>query len=1461
MLKRHLSLERTTFISITALILVLIVLSPFFQLEPGQTIALDLVMMGSWVFVVTETRMAALNGTLHNAVFGTLVSVILATLCFASLYPTVEDAWVVFLILPFTTAMIIGVRWILPTGILSIIGYLGVMALQTPPTTNPLNYLVSPAIIFTLSLFARIFAANVKQRESQLRESEIRFQRMADHAQDIIFRFRFQPTLGVEYVSASCTEIAGYTAAEFYVDPKIVLKQIHPEDLALLESTFRAERMRRVPIVFRWKHKDGRTIWLEERSVPIYDRRGDLVAVEGIVRDATRSKQIEIALQSKINALQNLSRIEQSISSELSLTDQIDLLLDHTLEHLHTDFAAVSLIDPTTHVLNPIALKDLGNPEKSKSDSIHLGQGAAGWIAENGNPLAILDVAKDARWNSSAASSPTEFVSYLGAPLQIKNRVMGVIDVMTRAPREFTPEEIDFLTALAARASIAIQNARLLEETQQRAMELQVLRQASLSLNSSLDLTEVLNAILENTMRIATEAQNTHIYLYQDNQLIFGASLWSDGRKGQQWSEPRENGLTYTVARQGEMIVVPDMPRHPLFENTNYSNGAILGLPLKVENQVVGVMNVAFARSRTFNPSELRVLELLGDQAATAISNARLHQTIQDSEERYRSLLENTPIGIYRVTPGFNGKFLMANPTLIKMFGFESLEELQQINVSDLYFDPAGRNKFSDLLLEKGAISDYEQRLKKKDGTPIWVLVTARAIYRDNQPVYFDCTSMDITARKNESIARAQAEESLHQRTRELEALLQVASSAANLDMETVITDVATRARDLLKATEATVFLMDEKDNLLRPIVALGDYRAERLALTLKPGEGIVGWVAQHRQAVVINHGVEDSRIKHVPGTPEEDESLMLAPMLRGDQLLGIILLNRLPATGFTQSELDLLIGMAAQTSAAVANARLFEETRRSALEQRIVSEISRALNASLDVVETFPLVVKGIRALADCDRISLALLDPDNQYFTMVMLDEPRPELSQGTRLPISATACANDVLAGVEHITPDLGTEANFPGERALYEAGYRSRVNLPLIAGERSKGALNLVSRRPAAFSYARLGPLQQIANTIAIALENVKLFRAELTRREELGALYSLSRQLSDINHSETILRLVTQHVVQTVHVTFSRILLIENGEFVVRAAYPIRLLDHDLMVNQHNRLAHSALCQQVLDDGAAMTIHAGDPRVTESERLTLFLNVVQTVCLIPLQMGDLAIGIMMLGEERSEEREPFTSEKIRLARNIGDQAASALHRVDLFDELEGAYLQTVLALANAVDAKDSDTNVHSQRLSTWALGIGKKLGMSPRALEDLRYGAILHDIGKIGVPDAVLKKPAELSLEEWTKMHQHPVIGARIIEPLPRLAGAAAIVRHHHERYDGTGYPDGLAGDAIPIGARVLTVVDSYGAIIDKRVYKDGWAHEQAIAELKRCAGTQFDPRIVELFLEILSEQTTLGSAK
>ncbi len=188
-----------------------------------------------------------------------------------------------------------------------------------------------------------------------------------------------------------------------------------------------------------------------------------------------------------------------------------------------------------------------------------------------------------------------------------------------------------------------------------------------------------------------------------------------------------------------------------------------------------------------------------------------------------------------------------------------------------------------------------------------------------------------------------------------------------------------------------------------------------------------------------------------------------------------------------------------------------------------------------------------------------------------------------------------------------------------------------------------------------------------------------------------------------------------------------------------------------------------------------------------------------------------------------------------------------------EEIESSYRITLKALVQALETRDFETHGHSERVVTFSLRLGHELGLDKDALRDLELGALLHDIGKIGVPDAILRKPAKLTAEEWDKMKLHPIHGQQILRNIKFLEGAAKVVSQHHEQWDGSGYPYGLRGEDIDIGARIFAVVDAFDAMISDRVYRKGRPYEAACEELERCSGTQFDPLIVEAFKHIPKE--------
>jgi diguanylate cyclase (GGDEF)-like protein len=241
--------------------------------------------------------------------------------------------------------------------------------------------------------------------------------------------------------------------------------------------------------------------------------------------------------------------------------------------------------------------------------------------------------------------------------------------------------------------------------------------------------------------------------------------------------------------------------------------------------------------------------------------------------------------------------------------------------------------------------------------------------------------------------------------------------------------------------------------------------------------------------------------------------------------------------------------------------------------------------------------------------------------------------------------------------------------------------------------------------------------------------------------------------------------------------------------------------------------------------------------------------------VPLYSGASLWGAMHVC---SSTGTPFDAEEARLVQVIADQISSALRIADLYQELESSYIGTAEALAAALEAKDYYTADHARSIADLAVAVGTQLGLDQEALRDLRYGAIFHDIGKIAVPDAILNKPAKLSEEEFEIVQRHPITGEQILASVPFLANVRRIVRHDHERWDGTGYPDGLSGPTIPIGARIVFAVDAYHAMVSDRPYRSALPIDSAIEELRAHAGTQFDPTVVTVLIDIIKPPTQSG---
>ena len=318
---------------------------------------------------------------------------------------------------------------------------------------------------------------------------------------------------------------------------------------------------------------------------------------------------------------------------------------------------------------------------------------------------------------------------------------------------------------------------------------------------------------------------------------------------------------------------------------------------------------------------------------------------------------------------------------------------------------------------------------------------------------------------------------------------------------------------------------------------------------------------------------------------------------------------------------------------------------------------------------------------------------------------------------------------------------------------------------------------------------------------------------------------------------------------------SRIMEIEEACVVIHEGDELR---SNLAMAEHRAAPPGRSPRRCVDHGMVAQVMATGEPMTLTDYRQLFWPLRQDPSdgahaggATPIRWGGRVRGVLAVAS--SNPARTFGRRQLETLGDVSELAALALQCSEVTERLESTLEAGVEMLASAVNMRDSRTARHSEHVVGLGLMVGETLGLQREELRDLEIAARLHDVGKIGVPDFVLQKPGALNAQEWRVMRRHPVSGAEMLRRVPGLEGVAAIVRHHHERYDGTGYPLGLRGDEIPVASRVISTCDAYDAMLSDRPYRPAMSHEVAVEELRALAGAQFDPDAVDALIGVVPE--------
>jgi putative nucleotidyltransferase with HDIG domain len=378
--------------------------------------------------------------------------------------------------------------------------------------------------------------------------------------------------------------------------------------------------------------------------------------------------------------------------------------------------------------------------------------------------------------------------------------------------------------------------------------------------------------------------------------------------------------------------------------------------------------------------------------------------------------------------------------------------------------------------------------------------------------------------------------------------------------------------------------------------------------------------------------------------------------------------------------------------------------------------------------------------------------------------------------------------------------------------------------------------------------------EMRSAVSEALEKTKLLQENI-RMRALMPLFEVSKEIISEIDSQRLLKLILDIAVKETRADIGYIFLMDevSGKVGMKAEHG---LSPDFLINEKERYGER-IWQFMLKGNKLLHIISGVevPHALEELRKTE-----KAFCSIymPLTIRGKIIGILYIG--RTSGNHPFSLSQVELVSVLGGQAAASIENARLYEKLQQSYLSMIVTLSGVVEARDYDTDKHMKDIAEYSVEIAQKLKLSSDEIEDIRKAALLHDLGKICVPDNILMKAGKLSEAEMDVIRKHPEHGAKIIESVEQIKYAREIIKHHHEHFNGEGYPDCLKGTEIPLGSRIISVADAFGAMTTNRPYRKALSLDKAMEELKTFSGTQFDPAIVEVFISILREKGVLNGS-
>jgi PAS domain S-box-containing protein len=776
---------------------------------------------------------------------------------------------------------------------------------------------------------------------------------------------------------------------------------------------------------------------------------------------------------------------------------------------------------------------------------------------------------------------------------------------------------------------------------------------------------------------------------------------------------------------------------------------------------------------------------------------------------------------------------------------------------------------------------ELEYRVIHRDGSIHWLAVHTRVHFENRNGVRTAVmavgTSQDITERKD-------AEEKLTRRTRQLR-LIHEATHRLNvsLDVRHVHEVIYANVSQLMPCDTLFISTFDPASRMIT--LAGGWHDGSPVDLTpyepilLEPeGSGIQSQVirtkepqsipdyqARLKKTQVVHHFDGDGQpVDEPPEDADIPRSALMVPLLAEGQVLGVIQVFSYRLNAYTEDDLQILAGFSAQAAIALSNARLYGHVQQENLERKRAEASlltrTRQLGSLFDIADhlgnvqseeqALTVVTAEMESLMEAQASGIALLEPDHGHFKLVRATDALVS-NLGRRFSMEEGISGWVLQEGRVRIIADYPSDPlRLEGVTGIEDMG--PGLFAPIRTESQFAGVLFVLRRKdidtqPFDENAARL--LTAVGEIMGGTLQRVRLFEQTTSQLNQLQTLHKIDRAITGSLDLGLTLRLLLTEITSQPEVDAADILLVNPHnltlEYAASNGFRTRAVEQMHLLIGQGYAGLTALRREPLH---VRDLHNCDEplrrQIVKEEGFKAYIAA-------PLIAKGKIVGVLEFYARSTQDYGPDWDNFIE---TLANQATIAIENARLFTDLQRSNLEMELAFdatlegwSRAVDLHAHETEGHSSRVAEIAIDLAQAMGMHNEDLIQLRRGALLHDIGKLAIPDEILLKPGPLTDGEWEVIRRHPIIAHEILQSVEYLRGALVIPYCHHENWDGTGYPRRMAGEQIPLAARIFAVADVYETLISDRPYRSAWERRKALAHIEEQAGRQFDPHVVDAF--------------